>query len=223
MFNLINQSSTEPSLCPYCSVKLQKIPSRKTKCLKCGNFIYVRTRPNDRQQTLVTEAEARKIDDQWKVEPSHSYWIRVAESYGATKEDFLNTQISLRKQFGFEPPFRDVIWSLFNQSIKRGQTPYYSMALFLDDEGRDPTKMLQINNEIRLKQYKDMKVVRSVKIITAGDQSCESCKKLEGITYNIDEALKTSVLPCKNCSFHASEHSKYGFCRCLYGPEATFT
>src|SRR6266567_9122128 len=45
----------------------QKIPGAKTKCTQCGQFMYVRTRPEDGARTVVTEAEAHRIEESWKI------------------------------------------------------------------------------------------------------------------------------------------------------------
>jgi len=59
--------NTEP-ICPYCARPLEKMPGRKTKCPFCANFMYVRTRPADKKRVIVTEQDAAKIDEQWKIE-----------------------------------------------------------------------------------------------------------------------------------------------------------
>ena len=53
------------SICPYCFAALTKKPSRKSKCPHCGQYIYVRTRPIDRQRVLVTLNQASEIEAQW--------------------------------------------------------------------------------------------------------------------------------------------------------------
>jgi hypothetical protein len=55
------------AICPYCSFALEKKPGRKKKCPDCGSFIYVRTRPIDRERVLVTEAQIAEIDRQWEI------------------------------------------------------------------------------------------------------------------------------------------------------------
>ena len=52
--------------CPYCKNALKKIPGAKTKCSSCGQFMYVRTQPEDRARVLVTETEAHRIEEGWK-------------------------------------------------------------------------------------------------------------------------------------------------------------
>jgi hypothetical protein len=41
------------------------MPGRKKKCVACGSYIYVRTRPSDRRRVLVTEAQAAALEEQW--------------------------------------------------------------------------------------------------------------------------------------------------------------
>ena len=52
--------------CPYCSTPLDPVPGRKKKCPHCGKFIFVRTRPSDRQRVLVTEEGAEQIEEEWQ-------------------------------------------------------------------------------------------------------------------------------------------------------------
>jgi hypothetical protein len=52
--------------CPYCQNALKKIPGAKTKCSQCGQFMYVRTRPEDGARVVVTEAEAHRINEAWE-------------------------------------------------------------------------------------------------------------------------------------------------------------
>ena len=64
-------------ICPYCNKLLEIKPKRRSKCLHCGNFFRVRTRPQDGKQVLVTEAEAEEIRKQ--------YW----PGYGREPENWL--------------------------------------------------------------------------------------------------------------------------------------
>lgn len=63
-FEFTTQSPTTKT-CPYCGGKLEKIPTRKTKCPECGNYIFVR------QGKLYTEEE-KDIRD---------YLMRYPEEY----------------------------------------------------------------------------------------------------------------------------------------------
>ena len=55
----------ETNNCPYCMQGLDKIPTRKSKCPHCGEYMYSRTRPSDRKKVLVTEKQKEEIEEQW--------------------------------------------------------------------------------------------------------------------------------------------------------------
>lgn len=99
------------AVCPYCNQSLEKKPGRKKKCQHCGQFIYVRTRPSDEQQVLVTEAQAEEIGEQWSiVNGTHI-------AYLAEKKRFAGEKDKLAKRFGREPSDNDVRWSQLNQEL----------------------------------------------------------------------------------------------------------
>ena len=95
---------------------------------------------------------------------------------------------------------------------------YYEMANFLKEEGKDNTRLLELGYEIklkfqkeRLKEFSRSEVCTGVEVISAGDNSCEACKKLNGKIFLIKEAYSRRPLPVKNCSQECG-------CRCVYGP-----
>ena len=52
-------------VCPCCNFRFDKKPRTKKKCPNCGSFIYVNTRPYDRERVLVTESQVQQIKAQW--------------------------------------------------------------------------------------------------------------------------------------------------------------
>lgn len=66
-------------------------------------------------------------------------------------------------------------------------------------------------NSDSLMRYKQSGVVAKVEILTIPD-SCNHCKKQQGKIYTLDEAIRISPLPCKECN-HVM-----GCCRCTYLP-----
>ena len=96
--------------CPYCHANLKKIPGRKTKCPHCGNFMYVRSKP-DNTRVVVTQGEAEKIDEEWAlVQGTHDQFV-------AEKQEITAERDLLRKRFGREPSDEDVRWSILNKSL----------------------------------------------------------------------------------------------------------
>ena len=51
--------------CPTCLAPLAKIPGAKTKCPKCGEFMYVRTDPRTSSRRVVPESELEPIQEAW--------------------------------------------------------------------------------------------------------------------------------------------------------------
>lgn len=53
------------STCPYCDVALKKVPQRKARCPGCGQYIFVKSTPDNRSKRLMTEAEAAAAEEAW--------------------------------------------------------------------------------------------------------------------------------------------------------------
>lgn len=99
------------SVCPYCNNVLDKKPARKKKCPHCDNFIYVRTRPQDKAKVLVTERQAEQIDEQWSIaNGTHG-------AYLAEKNKIANEHSRLAKKFGKEPSANDVKWGILTKEV----------------------------------------------------------------------------------------------------------
>jgi len=60
--------------CPYCKESLKKTPAAKTKCPRCGESMFVRTRPQDGARVVVTTDEARRIEEDWGVWNDIGWW-----------------------------------------------------------------------------------------------------------------------------------------------------
>jgi uncharacterized protein YcgL (UPF0745 family) len=85
------------------------MPTRKKKCPKCGNAIYVRTRPIDRKKVLVREDQVKVIEDEWnKYHLANKTYLGIS----VNSEKFQRVYNNLKKQFGQEPSTGDVFWAL---------------------------------------------------------------------------------------------------------------
>lgn len=97
--------------CPYCEKKLDKVPGSKTKCPHCGKYMYVRTRPKDNAKVVVTELDARQIEEDWSiVNGTHDEYI-------AEQKKVNDKTALLRKRFGEEPSTGDVNWGIMNDNL----------------------------------------------------------------------------------------------------------
>lgn len=127
------------AICPYCDTSLRKKPSRKTKCPDCNQYIYVRTRPQDRVKILIREDQIEAIEEAWAIANG------THDEYLAEKQRYENARSELREKFGNEPSGDDVRWRLLNEDCtryaSRGDWGLYrnsrlSMAQLLDKEGK---------------------------------------------------------------------------------------
>ena len=96
--------------CPYCKEKLEKIPTRKSKCPHCKEYIYSRTRPSDRKKILIREDQIKELENEWS-----KYYDEKEKSELYEQEDFKKARDDLTKQFGKEPSINDVKWRVYNE------------------------------------------------------------------------------------------------------------
>ncbi len=102
--------------CPYCNSALKKVPGAKTKCPHCGEYMYVRTDP-DNIRRVVTEAEADEIDELWRIING------TQDTYVAEQERVEKRRNELREKFGGkEPSEHDLQWGLLNEDIMNHAT-----------------------------------------------------------------------------------------------------
>ncbi len=209
-------------VCPHCRGLLTQRPKRKKKCPLCGRYIFVRTTPTTRERILVTEEEAERIDEEWLRLSFRKEWLRRLEQFGVTEADFATQKRVLAGRVGEKASDRDVIWSLFNTAVTKTHELgmlkflYYTMALFVDEEGRDATYLLKESARTELLMYREGGRDR-IRISTARERSCDSCRNLEGQTVAIEQAFDSMPIPNKDCAFHLSS-AEWAFCRCTYFP-----
>ena len=212
--------------CPYCKSTLSKRPERKTKCKNCGNFIFVKTDPDTRERLIVTEQEARKIEDRWQKIQYIPRLLGNLKDYGITEQDFLERKKIFYEKNKFEAHDNDIAWSIYNELITKNiddfsklKMLYYDMALLLFYENKDFIDTLRESKKMELMEFEDKNIINKIIISSAGEKNaCEECLKLDGRILTIDEALNEMPLPnikCKNNMF--SDRSE-GFCRCMYLP-----
>jgi len=111
--------NAEP-VCPCCATLLDKMPGRKAKCQHCGQFMYVRTRLSDRKRVLVTETQAKQIEEQWNAYngPDSVGFFR-ARHVSIEDEEFRKERVAIAVKFGGTPTDNDVYWSIYNKRIIR--------------------------------------------------------------------------------------------------------
>ena len=163
--------------CPYCGVKLEKIPKRKKKCPECGDYIFVR------KGKLYTEEE-KDIRD----------WLMRVEHLGITREMFNKTREELSQEFGAVASVNDTAWRMLNSIIAHekdyqimGQI-YLSMAHILDMEGKSTKEIMKEFHRMNLLSWKETGYIKYAQWTTCNDDHvCPVCKERAGKKFSLDE------------------------------------
>jgi hypothetical protein len=213
----INNGIIEPeAICPYCKIVLNKFPLRKTKCPHCENFIFIRKLADSKNKTLITEEQAQEIEIEKEKNYQKNTRLSKLREFGITEDEFIRLKEEHYLKYGIENNDNDVFWSIFNQLLIKNVNDgnkllinYYSMAVFLHQEGKDNFKLLQLSAKATLDSYQDSNLALNFQIISSKD-SCENCKKMDGKIISIEQAYLLPV-PCRECT------NSIGFCRCTYG------
>lgn len=189
----------------------------------CRRPMFVRRYPDTIQRLLVTEGEAKEIDNLWHKRYEKGKWMDDLQQYGIGEKDYEKQRAKLAKDWRREPNQRDVFWSIFNtlvvnrRDLQERASIYYSMALFLNEEGKDFSGVLEEHHRTVLRDLKQRGTAEVIISSSVNEiMGCDACKEQNGKTYQIDDALREMPLPCKNCSFVMG--GKSGFCRCYYQP-----
>jgi DNA-directed RNA polymerase subunit RPC12/RpoP len=206
--------------CPYCHSTLKKVPARKTKCPRCGKLIFVKTRPKDRARVVVTEEQAKKIEDEWSATGIAN------EPFIGGEEEFNKEKDLLRVRFkGKEPSISDIKWGLLNkrasEAMKKSDFSalsgiYFQMALQKHEEGKDCYIEQVQAQKMQLMALKQNDVVSHVEILSK--DGCEECKKLNEKKFTLEEALKNNPLPVAHCTHKLNNNAPSSWCRCTYLP-----
>jgi len=207
--------------CPYCGFVFNPIPQRKKKCPSCGQFVYVRRRPNSNKKELVTTEVAKLIDKEWEEIDKERAFRSLLQRFNASELEYKTIERELTKKFSSIPKQGDVVWTLLNNrlfdAMKRKdwsqmEVLYFEQALLLNDEGKDCFASLRESKRCSLRSFQSQGVVHKVQISAAGDSSCDKCKALNGKVLTIEQALEDMPIPVRDCD------NAYKYCRCLYLP-----
>lgn len=203
-------SESSNQCCPYCNAFLEKIPKRKTKCPFCTKEIYVRSKQSIFFSKLLKYEDALAVDSLIKL-----------ENYGINESKFHKKKKELSSKFGNEAKSGDIIWGIYNELILNIKDRhslkmiYYEMGILMNKEGKDGFALLQQSAKMDLLCFKEEGFIKKVRIMIAGEDSCEDCKKWDNKVFTLQEALELMPIPERQCS-HKLYDEKQGFCRCCY-------
>lgn len=176
-----------PDVCPNCDAALQKVPTRKTKCKACGQFIYVKCPPESRTKQLMTEAQADAVDAYWRAKYERSRLDDDMQSLGlpagrdAASSRAAMTQLALDASGDLQRRTMAAITL---------STPRHSPGM----EARVRWAALAATLELEgLRRHGGIAEIR------AGQAPCPSCQALRGSVWTIEDALRRMPLPNTRC------------------------
>jgi ssDNA-binding Zn-finger/Zn-ribbon topoisomerase 1 len=203
-------------ICPYCGIKLNPIPQRKKKCPSCSKFIYVKRRLNEEVRRLVTEDDAKFIEQEWVSRSNAQELERILKEHNVDQDE----QEAIHTQLGLAASVNDIHWAILNRrnieamrSSNWSQSAglYFEMALICHEEGKAFFHLLQEHSRCQLRSCQQLGI-ENVEILTTGNQSCPRCRSLQGKVFNIGQALLEMPIPVRDCEYWD------GWCRCEYLP-----
>lgn len=217
---------TSPVACPHCGSILDPPPARTRKCPDCSQKI-VRRRSGDVVRWL-TEEDAQAYDEEWKAKVSLNQTMARLETMGLSPSDYERTSSHLAAEWRFTPTPHDVFSTLANQHIQKLlasgdlrayagdlSTAYRMLALQAWDDGTSPSHRRILQREShRFSILGDLANIRAAGIDPAkwfvrtlaqpGD--CPACLELSRLTFSLDKAPSSLVLPPEGCTCE--------WCRC---------
>lgn len=201
----VSETATKSS-CPNCFKELDKTPKRKTKCKKCGEYIFVR------DSCLYTDNQIQRLNH-----------INYFAEFGISEKEFDKIHIDLEKKAGTKRSYDDTAWYLFNRitndpkNKSRLKMLYFDMALQLSREGKNHSHVMKQHHLCELNSFKEIGIEK-VQISAGG--CCDFCDATEKLV-DLEQEIKNVSLPHSECANHKF-NDKYGWCLCFYTAEFDF-
>jgi predicted RNA-binding Zn-ribbon protein involved in translation (DUF1610 family) len=204
--------------CPYCGIVIEKDPTRKFKCPSCKGEIFLKGE-NGIVRLLSKddyELQLKKL----KAKQEENMYLKFFQNYLLTEKQLLKRKEEWFQKFGDKASYSDLTWSVANDLLDSYaklnefhdmKMIYFQMALLEKKNNREFFHLLQESTKMELLEYKKNRdVIKKVEILSAGEDSCEICNKLNGKRFTIDDALEKMPIPTPDCT------NEIGYCRCLY-------
>lgn len=214
---------SESAPCPYCNDALAPIPKRKKKCPYCGNLIFVRS---GQLWTSTQVEEEELIRRYWRPYVPLGLSQDLHErNVGQFRYLFEVERKKLSEEFGHLASVADTMWRMLNTTSVETRDEnkralcYVTMAQIAGDEGRDPSRFLELSGQIygqRLARQADAlrKTAKHVEIFTANDEFvCENCRRWADREIPVEEAVLLLEVQHRCTSL--------GGCRCNVVPGET--
>jgi len=187
--------------CPNCGAPLPKMPTRKTMCKACGEFMFVKYTPDDRTKRLMTEQQASAADAAWEAQAVCALAEQLAVVAGIKPmKTVAATQAALMALASNPKADRQQRKAAADGLIRLAAT----------HEGRESWSVLSYAMDLEILQASGGAV--SQVMIRGESERCAVCARLDRQVIAIDQALSQMPLPPRDCPKLAEG---YG-CLCWY-------
>lgn len=179
--------------CPNCAGALEKVPGAKTKCPHCGEFMLVRTRP-DNVRLVLTEKQANEV------EQMKNFLNTTGIQCDITVEEIMNRYKQCLDM-------NNTLWSLSNEYLLMNQKSgnfdniislYKALERIRVLQEKSANYLVKRRMDFEMLRYKDAGL--PLVIAVSSHDSCDACMKLDGKEYEIDEAIKNQPIPPESCT-----------------------
>lgn len=174
--------------CPSCKAALEKMPQRKTKCKACGEFMFVKSTPDNREKRLMTQAQAEAAEQEWSGHSALAKLVEQARVVGVDKE---------RVQATFDiagGDFKRAADAIFRPlALARNRDALLTMAHYVEEDPKNKKMWMRLVVALDLKKVRDAGF-SAVQIFGSGPELCPVCHRLNG-TIISSSASAMAVIP----------------------------
>lgn len=208
--------------CPTCHAELKKVPERKTKCPSCGQYMYVKSSPQDRVKRLVTEEEAKRLEAEWETYQHKQY---VLQQFGVSEEEYDAVYRQMASNHGQEEAEWHAGYKILTDQLTQAEDHHgrkmgnLRLAIWAEKHAQDFRLYLTaMFKEELLELQAQPGIVVGIEIRASTLPGvCDVCQSSNGQRLSVDEALRLMPLPHQGCQCEGSEGGM-GYCRCEYRP-----
>lgn len=181
--------------CPYCDVALKKVPQRKTRCLGCGQYIFVKNTPDNRSKRLMTEAEAAAAEEAWALHHKDQQVWQLLSGLNLP----LNAVELAKARSGNDP--RAAALALAGDLALKGDRDAVLICLQLSTREPERTAWQKLLHGMDLAKLK-RQGVQMVQLVSLRQERdlCGSCAALVGKIVPADLAMLIMFPPACYCS-----------------------
>lgn len=177
--------------CPSCNALLEKMPLRKTKCKACGEFMFVKSTPDNREKRLMTQAQAEVAEEAWAKRGALNKLLEQARVVGVDEE---SARAAFEDTGGNFKRAANVLFKPL--ALARNRDALLIMAHYVEEDQASKKMWMRLFVALDLKRVRDAGF-SSAQLQGGGMPLCPACSDLDGKIVNTDTSAM-EIVPA-NC------------------------